>query len=214
MQSQTPATLQYVYNSFRPGGGFMRFYTTVFSLFLIININSSYAASTEIYFSPNGRCESRVVDLIDRSKKSLKIIVYALNNEAIVNALFVANKRGVRVQILTDRLQASGRSSRALDLHQAKLDLKVHSIYKIEHNKFAISDDTVLETGSFNWTNPAQSSNSENCMFFTQKHIIKPFLKRFYELWELNTYEASEATIKRIIERRKERDAPELMGSK
>jgi len=30
------------------------------------------------------------------------------------------------------------------------------------HNKFAVIDETVVLTGSFNWTTPAVDSNQEN----------------------------------------------------
>ena len=172
----------------------------------LFQFSLSLHAKTRIYFSPKGKCEEKIVELIDRSQKSLRIVIYSMTNQPIIMALYKAKARGVDVQILADRLQAAGRSSKVLDLHKAGFKIKVHSKYKIEHNKFVIADDRVMETGSFNFTNSAQHVNSENCMFFTQKSVIGPFLKRFHELWKLNTREASEEYIQRLIERRKERE--------
>lgn len=171
-------------------------------LSLLFTLSSVTKAATEVYFSPGGRCESRLVKMIDGSKKTLDIIVYAINNPRIVDALIRAHKRKVKIQILTDRLQAFNNSSRALDLYLEDLDIKIHSKYKIEHNKFGIADNKWLEMGSFNWTAPAQEKNSENCIFTTVKSTIAPFKKRFNELWSLNSYQASDAYFQRLIDRR------------
>lgn len=158
----------------------------------------------DVYFSPHGRCESRLVKEIRKAKKSIKAVVYSLNNVEIVHALYESYKRGVEVQILTDRLQASSRSSLALFLYRMKVDIKVQSAYRMEHNKYAIFDGQMLETGSFNWTNPAQNNNSENCLFTNQKQFVRPFLKRFAQLWTLNNYANSDAYFERLAARQEE----------
>lgn len=47
--------------------------------------------------------------LINNSELTIDAAIYAINNDEIVNALKKANNRGVKIRILTDRLQAAGK---------------------------------------------------------------------------------------------------------
>ena len=174
----------------------------VVALFAVLSLYSIKAtATTYVYFSPNGGCEQRIVQLLDGATETIKAVVYAVNNPNIVNALKRARSRGVSVQLLTDRLQAFNKSSSALELRKYPIDIKIHSWAKIEHNKFVVVDGRYLETGSFNWTGPAQNQNSENCMFMDAKRTVYAFAQRFEQLWSLNSREKSEEYFRRINDR-------------
>ena len=97
------------------------------------------AVAVEIYFSPGRACENQIVRAINDSKSNMVVAVYSINNPRIVDALKSAHSRGVKMRILTDRVQAAGRSSRVLELVSAGLDIRVHSKHKIEHNKFGVT---------------------------------------------------------------------------
>ena len=147
-----------------------------------------------VFFSPSSQCENELVRLINQSQNKIDIAVYAINNDKIVNALKYARSRGVNIRILTDRLQAGNKSSKVKELYALGFNIKVHSKYKIEHNKFAVFDDKYVSSGSYNWTNPATHKNSENCIFFEDNQpIIQAYQSHFDQLWQLNTKEKSDA---------------------
>ena len=118
--------------------------------------------------------------------------VYSINNDNIVEALQNAYKRGVKIRILTDKVQASNKHSKAVDLYKSGLDIKVNSKHKIEHNKFGVFDGKYVVTGSYNWTNAATSKNSENCyLIASDKTSIVGYKKRYDYLWNVNNKEKS-----------------------
>ena len=161
-------------------------------LLIVVFVCFPVYAKVEVHFTPSTRCEDSIVGLINSSGKTIDIAVYSINNNQIVNALKNAHNRGVKLRILTDKLQASSKYSKAVDLYLYGIDIKVNSKYKIEHNKFAIFDGNKISTGSFNWTESASLKNSENCVFVTQdKKTIDAYKKRFNELWRLNTSKKS-----------------------
>ena len=150
-------------------------------------------AQTEVFFSPSKKCENGLIDLIGQSQKSIDVAVYAINNDNIVQALKQAHDRGIKIRILTDRLQAAGKASKVKELYDYGLNVRVHSQFKIEHNKFAIFDGKKASTGSYNWTRPATEKNSENCVFFTEYNAtVADYQKRFDYLWQINTKKASD----------------------
>lgn len=148
---------------------------------------------TEVYFSPSKDCENGLVNLIKNAVKTIDVSVYSINNTKIVNALKKAHEKGIKIRILTDRTQASGKSSKVKELKTAGINVRVHSKYKIEHNKFAVFDGKKASTGSYNWTNPASDKNSENCVFFTDNpEVVSKYQNRFEHLWQVNTEQDSE----------------------
>lgn len=157
-------------------------------LFICLFFYQTAFATVEVHFTPSTECEDSIIDLIENAQKTIDVAVYSINNNQIISALKKAHKRGVKLRILTDKLQASSKSSKVLDLYKFGIHIKVNSRYKIEHNKFAVFDGTKVSTGSFNWTNPASEKNSENCLFVMRdKKVVATYEKRFNELWNLNS---------------------------
>ena len=162
-------------------------------LFLFLSfISINNYANAKITFSKE--CESEVVKLINESQETIDIAVYSINNENILNALYEARERGVKIKILTDRLQAFGKSSKVGQLNDDGFEIKVHSKYRIMHHKFAIFDNNKAVEGSFNWTYSASNKNAEDCNIFdtiSDAENIKILRERFDYLWLINTDETS-----------------------
>lgn len=175
----------------------MRKYITAL-LFSILFTGNVWAGELRIYFSPSPRCEQNLVELINNSKQRIDAAVYAINNDEIVEALKNAHRRGVKIRILTDRLQASNKSSKVRELYNYGINIRVHSKHKIEHNKFAVFDNKSAASGSYNWTNPASEKNSENCIFFVQdQEAAGTYCSRFDYLWKVNTKKKSDKWFER-----------------
>ena len=167
-------------------------------IFLLFMYVGSTCAKVEVSFTPSKSCENSIVSLINKSRYKIDIAVYSINNDQIVRALKKAHDRGVKIRILTDRLQAAGKSSKVLDLYRYGINIRVHSKNKIEHNKFAVFDEKAATTGSYNWTNPASDKNSENCLFLTKNDdVIEKYNNRFKYLWQINTKSASDKWFER-----------------
>jgi phosphatidylserine/phosphatidylglycerophosphate/cardiolipin synthase-like enzyme len=53
------------------------------------------------------------------------------------------------------------------------------------HNKYAIVDEHIVETGSFNWTERAQDFNWENIQIDDDADLAAAYLNNFEKLWNL-----------------------------
>lgn len=138
------------------------------------------------------KCEKEVIKLINNSTQSIDIAVYSINNLNIIDQLIKANDKGLKIRILTDRIQAFGNSSKVKLLHDTGFDIKIHSKDRIMHHKFAIFDNQQAIEGSFNWTHSASTKNAEDCNIFNKEEDIKTLRRRFNKLWKLNDKEVSE----------------------
>lgn len=119
-------------------------------------------------FSPGGDTAANIRNALDFAQESADIAVFSFYDTGIAQAVINAHKRGVRVRVLVDRVQAS-QSEVGEMLMKAGVPFRWSKGFGgrgVMHNKFAVLDRRLLMTGSFNWSVNAQQNNFEN-MFYT-----------------------------------------------
>lgn len=140
---------------------------------------------TRVYFTPSPDCENNIIAKINQSKK-IDIAVYSITNKNIIDAVLSAHKRGAKIRVITDRLQAAGHHSLVAQIAGVGIPVVTNTRHKIEHNKFAIFNNKTIVTGSYNWTDNATKYNSENCVFI--RHSADQYNARFEHLWDLYSH--------------------------
>jgi phosphatidylserine/phosphatidylglycerophosphate/cardiolipin synthase-like enzyme len=160
------------------------------------------------------KCEKEVIKLINNSNETIDIAVYSINNDKIVKALEKAKNRNIKIKILTDRIQAFGKSSKVKLLYDRDFDIKIHSKDRIMHHKFAIFDNQKAVEGSFNWTYSAANKNAEDCNIFDNEKDIKTLKRRFKKLWKINEKEPSECYFENMKLNKEERKGCSLKTTK
>lgn len=145
------------------------------------------AYCTEAYFSPEGHIQDRIIKAIDASNSSIDLAIFDFTSQEIKAAFEKAKQRGVRIRIIADSRQAKGVHSVVQALIDEGFNVKItHGIGRgIMHNKFAIFDNKLLFTGSYNWTNNAEHNNYENAVFLSEPETITQYQKEFDKIWVL-----------------------------
>jgi phosphatidylserine/phosphatidylglycerophosphate/cardiolipin synthase-like enzyme len=125
-------------------------------------------------FSDQTQISTHLIRAIDATQKTLDIAIYELAIREVRDALVNAKNRGVKVRIVMDQghlypEKATGhRTPEVQSLVDAGFELKTlrgGDAYGIMHNKFAVFDGALLETGSYNWTRAADVQHWENALF-------------------------------------------------
>jgi len=174
-----------------------RFLFTFFLLFLPLT------AHAEALVLKEKDCETKLVELIDGAVNYIDVSVYAINNKRLIDALIAAHRRGVKLRVLTDKLQAAGGSSRIWDLIAAGISLRVHTHKRIMHTKVAIYDGISVSSGSLNWTEPAVHKNEEVCDIFVNiPDYAQQHQKLFNQRWSDNPQEKSDEWIQEKVKER------------
>jgi phosphatidylserine/phosphatidylglycerophosphate/cardiolipin synthase-like enzyme len=143
------------------------------------------AFSADVYFSPDGGIRQHLVHTIQQSRQHIDVAVYQITSTELASALVAAKDRGVRIRILTDQenLQSSGPALRILRTS----GVAIRSLGVVEqslmHNKFAVFDDRVVATGSYNWTQSAERANYENLVLLDDSEVVTRFQREFNRLW-------------------------------
>lgn len=143
--------------------------------------------STSLFTMIQGIRET-LIKLIDGTQETLDAAVYSISDDSIYQALKRAKDRGVKIKIVTDRLQAT-QSETVKKLWSDGFDIKISNGYKngVMHNKYAIFDKKMIITGSFNWSNNAESYNWENAIVLSGSYI-SPFINNFQTIYNQAWY--------------------------
>jgi phosphatidylserine/phosphatidylglycerophosphate/cardiolipin synthase-like enzyme len=161
----------------------MKYFLKGLVLFFLVGVTSLAYAETKVYFSPNGGCQEAIVTEINKAHETIDIAMYALTSREIAQALVSAKGRNIKVKISLDIGQIKDHYSKGKYLIKKGLDVKFHMGPGLMHNKFAVIDDRVVITGSFNWTTTAEKKNAENLLIISDKEIAQKYTKQFKHLW-------------------------------
>lgn len=143
-----------------------------------------YAQDTKVYFSPNGGCQKAIISEISKAQKTIDIAMYYLTSREIAQELVKAKERKVNIHVVLDQNQEMQTYSKSRYLIKKGIEVKYYVGSSIMHNKFAVIDDKILITGSFNWTPTADQQNEENLLLISNKELIKKYKDRFEYLWQ------------------------------
>jgi mitochondrial cardiolipin hydrolase len=141
------------------------------------------AARNEAYFSPGNECAYRIIDLLTAAERTADICVFTIADDRLSSAILSAHKRRVKVRVLTDNDKAFDAGSDIEQFRRAGIPVRADCGPDHMHHKFAVFDNRILLTGSFNWTRSASEVNQENIIVSTDERLVAPFIKEFEALW-------------------------------
>lgn len=143
-----------------------------------------------VFCSPHDRLEDILISLIDNENSKIRIAIYSLTSDLIVNALKRAHERGVIVECVVDR--SCWKSAAMWDLYNHGILIKTY-IPKGKwrwaekmHNKYVIfyenfDSHSFVVTGSYNFSDSAKR-NEENIVVRKGENILMKFEKNFEQL--------------------------------
>jgi HKD family nuclease len=137
------------------------------------------------FFFPGDEGYEVLLATLQQAKKTIDLCIFTLTDDTLVNELLAARDRGVRIRIICDDVQAKCLGAdpfRLRDEHGFPV-ISDHNIAHM-HNKFAVLDDRVLITGSYNWTKAAHYSNNENIIILNHPGAVREYKQEFQRIWE------------------------------
>jgi len=134
-------------------------------------------AQVEVAFTPGDDVAGLIGKRIGAARRSVWVQAYLLTDRAIARALLSARRRGVEVEVIGDAAQhASGGLPWLGALERAGARVYLESGHAASHNKIVIVDarapGATVITGSYNFTQAAQSRNAENVVVLSGNRSI------------------------------------------
>ncbi|MHB8909081.1 MAG: phospholipase D family nuclease [Syntrophales bacterium] len=130
----------------------------------------------EVYFSPHNGATEAIVREISHARSEIRVQAYSFTSAPIAEALLKAHKRGIKVEVILDKSQKTQKYSSSTFLTNARIPTYIDARHAIAHNKIIIIDQSVVITGSFNFTKAAEDKNAENLLIIRSKDLARPYL--------------------------------------
>ncbi len=156
------------------------------ALLLCVVALAGAARGSEVYFSPGGGIQRRLVQAIEGSRQTIDLAIYNLTAFELAEALQKAQARGVHIRILMDRENLETGSVTIGRLRRSGIPIRALGVpeQSLMHHKFAVFDGRLAATGSYNWTQSAEHTNYENLVVLDDPEVVAQFQREFQRLWK------------------------------
>jgi phosphatidylserine/phosphatidylglycerophosphate/cardiolipin synthase-like enzyme len=170
----------------------MRFFVFLFTCALGFMAMPALAQSADqdmavevlgVYFTPATNAAGPIVKAIDASEREVLVQAYGFTHNAIAQALVRAHERGVKVRVLLDQKSQSSNRYVIDALADAHIELRQDGKHAIAHNKVMVIDQSIVITGSFNFTNSAASRNAENFLVLKSEDLAAQYRLQWKNHW-------------------------------
>ena len=104
----------------------------------------------------------------------------------IIDELINAKKRGIDIRLVLERDNINKKGMR--DLVKSGIDIVTDDRSGLMHNKFAILDNKLVWTGSYNLTFNGAYKNNNNAIEIYSKELVHIFLDEFNEMFNDNIF--------------------------
>jgi len=202
---------------------FARLYNDKYSRkkFLINEYNPFYTqksfsdSTIDIWFSPGietNSIQKRTIDLINSSKKSIKILIWQMTDQAIAQAILEKAEEGIEIKIITDDEYIESDESGFVFLNEKINEKELDNIIVISdekrneevakkypqfsnlnsflHHHMLIIDDEIAMIGTNNWSDKGAFDNDENIIICDDDRFIEELINSFdFNFNILNTTE-------------------------
>jgi hypothetical protein len=175
--------------------------------YILDNYYSYNPTVFECHFFPNPSNEVKIANMLRTVKKKMDIAIFSLSNDTLYEAIKEVWEAGCEVRVIADDECCKNFGSDIYKLAALGIPVKTDDSEKFHmHHKFAVIDESLVVTGSFNWTSQAVSSNQENILFLENKGLAKQYTDEYNHLWD--TFQSKitkEDAIKLIAEQKNNR---------
>lgn len=134
-----------------------------------------------VYFSPNGGVfEKALLNEIKNAKNKIRVSIFVLTHNQMIDELITAHKRGVEIKVLADALGAGRFREKIIKLRNEGIEVKIENWGGKNHEKTISIDDNVLFMGSANFSYSGFSKNDENVVCIKNKEFAR-FYNGFFD---------------------------------
>jgi phosphatidylserine/phosphatidylglycerophosphate/cardiolipin synthase-like enzyme len=136
-----------------------------------------------VLFAPEDEAMESLLPLVHRAKESIYFMAFAFTYDDLGQELLNKARRGVDVRGVFESRNASSEHSEIHTLYCAGLDVREDGNPATMHHKVFVIDGTIVATGSFNFSNSANSKNDENMVLLNNADIAADYQREFERVW-------------------------------
>lgn len=143
--------------------------------------------AVQVFFAPEDDAMARLVAEVKKAKKSIRFMAFAYTSIPLSDIMIekMQGSHPVTVEGIFEGNHASWAETKIGPLHAAGANVRFDGNPRPLHHKVVIIDDEVVCTGSFNFSEGADTSNDENLLIIRSKPLAAAFTKEFKALFSI-----------------------------
>jgi phosphatidylserine/phosphatidylglycerophosphate/cardiolipin synthase-like enzyme len=143
----------------------------------------------EVLFSPDDGVAARIEALLLGAEQSIDVLAYSFTLNVLADALIERHAVGVVVRgVFEDSQALSNRGGDYERLRAAGLDIRLDVRAGNMHHKTIVIDRGITATGSYNFSNNAETRNDENVLVIHDVEIAGAFMAEFERLFAAGSH--------------------------
>ncbi|HFC91484.1 MAG TPA: DUF1669 domain-containing protein [Leucothrix mucor] len=160
-------------------GGIHRQINASASVFTVKN------STVQIYFSPDDHFRAQhLIPLLRSAQKSVHFMAFSFTSTDITTALSNLKQQGVEIKGVVDAGQAGSSYAQYKDLKNENIDVLLDGNSKKLHHKVMIIDNRYVVTGSYNFSQSAETRNDENSVIVDNSNLATRYEQEFKRVYQ------------------------------
>jgi len=136
-----------------------------------------------VSFSRTQDTSSLITQWIGKANHTIRLMQYCITQDKLADLLISAKNRGINVNMVIDDGNVNMSGSDYQRLLTAGVDIRDDNYSGLMHHKVMIIDDSIVATGSYNWSTAAEDSNYENLILLRSVEIANLYKAEFERIW-------------------------------
>lgn len=137
-----------------------------------------------VAFAPEDKPVQHIVPYIQNARRNIRFMAFSYTQPDMGNAMLERIKNGVTVEGVFETVGSDSEFSEMLPLHCAGGQMRRDGNPGFLHHKVIIIDNRIVITGSFNFSDSANTKNNENVIILDNADIAKRYLEEFQRVWK------------------------------
>jgi phosphatidylserine/phosphatidylglycerophosphate/cardiolipin synthase-like enzyme len=139
----------------------------------------------EVYFSPDDGTAGRLVELIQGAQESIYFLAYSFTADELAAALIERHQAGLDVAGVFEESQYKSNTGTEFEnLKRAGIEARLDGNRYNMHHKVFIIDQSIVVTGSYNFSRSAEERNDENTLIIHNTRMAEAFMNEFNSIFE------------------------------
>lgn len=138
----------------------------------------------QVFFGPEDNVISELSRLVDGAQQSIRFMAFSFTHEALGFIMRVQAGAGLDVAGIFESLGSKTIYSELRAFLCAGVPARVDGNPRLLHHKVIVIDETIVATGSFNFSANADQNNDENLLVIASPEIARLYIEEFNRRWE------------------------------
>ena len=150
-------------------------------------VNSQWAildgTPLQVLFSSEDHVVSNLIALVNDAQASIRFLAFSFTDYPLAKAMIDRTAAGVDVKGVYETFGSTGTGSELKTFWCAGVPVRQDGNGSFLHDKIIIIDNSIVATGSLNYSSNADDSNEENVVILDNAEIAALYLQEFDKLW-------------------------------